>query len=264
MTPIRLRQKIVVGTNSLTESQYPAYTNHCQFWFRLGRSYPDIDFIFANPARMSIDRMRNMTAKTALEVGAEYILFLDDDVLVEPNLGLKQLLDCKADIASGKVCVRGYPFDYMAFKNNNSDELRILNKLPKHGIYDCDAVGFSFALLKVSLLKRLQPPYFITGVNHTEDIYYCLKARQVAPKCTIKINCDCECGHILWPEVIHEANREAYKKYFMEINKIKPPVKLDPNKTNKNGRDRGIDYLDLIKGKQNEQATKIERRVRHS
>jgi len=142
---------IVVGTNALTEVQWPAYTNHCQFWFRLGRSYPDYRFIFSCPPRMSIDRMRNMTAKVAIECNAEYVLFLDDDVLVNPNYGLKQLLDCKADIAAGRVCVRGYPFDYMVFKNvkKDPDHMIICNKLPKKGIYQCDAVGFSFALIKV-------------------------------------------------------------------------------------------------------------------
>jgi hypothetical protein len=238
---LKKRLKIVVGTNSLTEAQYPAYTNHCQFWFRLGRSYPDIDFVFSNPSRMSIDRMRNMTAKTAIATDADYILFLDDDVLVNPNYGLKQLIDCKADIAAGKVCVRGWPFDYMAFLNDG-EGLQILKYMPKKGMLDVDAVGFSFALLKVSLLRRLQEPYFITGVNHTEDIYYCIKARQVVPNCTIKINCECECGHILWPEIINEENREIYMEYFKKINKITEKAK--PN----GAGDRGSEYLKMVKG----------------
>lgn len=243
------RLKIIVGTNSLTEIQYPAYTNHCQFWFRLGRSYPHIDFIISNPSRMSIDRMRNMTAKVALEANADYILFLDDDVIVNPNYGLKQLLDCKADIAAGKVCVRGYPFEYMSFKHGK-EGLVIDKELPKHGIVDRDAIGFSFALIKVSLLKRLQEPYFITGIHHTEDIYFCIKARQVAPKCTIKVNCECECGHILWPEVLFEGNRSAYNEYFEKTNKI--------DKTLKNGagqKDRGLEYLNMVKQAGHERKT---------
>ncbi len=237
------RLKVVVGTNALSEIQYPAYTNHCQFWFRLGRSYPDVDFIFSNPSRMSIDRMRNMTAKVAIETNADYVLFLDDDVLVDPNYGLQQLIDCKADIAAGKICVRGYPFNYMAFKSDEHKELEMLNELPKSGIYDVDAVGFSFALLKVSLLRKLKEPYFVTCLNGTEDVYYCMKARQVAPKCTIKINCDCKCGHILWPEIISDDNRDVYTDYFIEVNNLKPelrnrkPIKID----------RGAEYLKGIK-----------------
>lgn len=216
------RLKIIVGTNSLTEIQYPAYTNHCQFWFRLGRSYPGIDFIISNPSRMSIDRMRNMTAKVAVEQKADYVLFLDDDVIVNPNYGLKQLLDCKADIAAGRVCVRGYPFNYMAFYKNEKGNLDMYKILPKSGVLNCDAVGFSFALIKVSLLKKVEPPYFITTLNSTEDVFFCVKARQTVPKCKIAINCDCRCGHILWPEIMVEDNRDAYTSYFRSINKIPP------------------------------------------
>jgi len=194
---------------------------------------------------MSIDRMRNMTAKVAIESGADYILFLDDDVIVPPNKGLQQLFDCEADVAAGKVCVRGYPFDYMSFTKNKKGGVTMDTKLPKTGIVDKEAVGFSFALLKTSFMRRMQEPYFVTGINHTEDVYYCLKAKQIDPKCKIRINCECECGHILWPEVIFEANRDSYAKYFKEINKI-AAVKNGVKHVAKGG-DRGADYLKKVK-----------------
>jgi len=235
--------KIVVGTNTLTEIQQPAYVNHCQFWFRLGRSYPRIDFIFSAPPRMSIDRMRNMTAKIAIQANADYVLFMDDDVIVPPNHGLQQLLDCEADIAAGRVCVRGWPFDYMVFNKSEEDVdgLYIQSKLPDSGIHSCDAVGFSFALIKVSLLKRMTEPWFITGTNHTEDIYFCKRARSLDQNISIKVNCDCNCGHILWPEVLYESNREAYKQYMLATNPGLG-VKVD----NKEAGFRGEEYLKMV------------------
>ena len=221
-TTERFKGRILVGTNSLTESQYPAYTNHCQFWFRLGRSYPEVDFIFWNPSRMSIDRMRNTAAKAALECEADYLLWLDDDVIVNPNYALQQLLDCNADCAAGKVVIRGYPFDYMVFKRNEAGGLQAVKKLPTKGIYPCDAVGFSFCLIKTDIFKRLTPPWFVTGLNNTEDIYFCVKARQIDPKYSIKVNCSCDCGHILWPEIMDSSNRLAYAKYFKEIGQVPP------------------------------------------
>jgi hypothetical protein len=193
-----------------------------------------------------------MTAKVAIECNAEYVLFLDDDVLVNPNYGLKQLLDCKADIAAGRVCVRGYPFDYMVFKNvkKDPDHMIICNKLPKKGIYQCDAVGFSFALIKVDLIKRLEEPWFVTGLNNTEDIYFCRRARIVDPKCKIAVNCECYCNHILWSETIGEENRKAYKKFVEATN---PGIKVKPGP--ENPVDRGSEYLNMIvdvMGKKNE------------
>jgi hypothetical protein len=236
--------KIVVGTNTLTEIQQPAYVNHCQLWFRLGRSYPQIDFILSAPPRMSIDRMRNMTAKVAIQCNADYVLFIDDDVIVPPNYGLQQLLDCDADVAAGRVCVRGWPFDYMVFNKSEEDQsgLYIQKTLPDHGIVECDAVGFSFVLIRVSLLKRMTEPWFVTGTNNTEDIYFCKRARSLDEKISIKVNCDCACGHILWPEVIFESNREAYKDYMARVN----PSLLEQLDPTKQGQDRGEEYLKMV------------------
>jgi len=243
---------IVVATNSLTNTQYEAYTNHIQKWYNLGRmkKYRNLQFILMNPARMSIDRMRNLAAKTALEVGAKYLLFLDDDVLIQPD-GLGRLLDAKADIAAGKVVIRGYPFDWMIFKKKGKG-LFPCPSLPETGVEPCDAVGFSFCLIKVDLLKKIpttHQPYFVTGVNNTEDIYFCIRARQADPKCTIVCACDALCGHILWPEVMDANNRLEYKRYFERMNpslvKAKKQEAIDKIR-NKRG-DRGGSYLADVK-----------------
>lgn len=170
---------------------------------------------------MSIDRMRNATAKAAIECRADYVLFLDDDVIINPNHGLKHLIDCDADCAAGKVVIRGYPFDYMVFKwqgKKNNRGLVARKTLPKSGIHDFDAVGFSFCLLKTAIFKRLPSPWFVTGLNNTEDIYFCMKARELDPDYSIRVNCDCDCGHILWPEVMDTSNRKQYARYYRSIN----------------------------------------------
>jgi hypothetical protein len=214
--------KIVVGTNSLIESQYEAYSNHCQFWFSLGRYYPDINFIMVNPARMGIDNMRNMAAKVAIEAEADYLLFLDDDVLVPLKTGLHGLLSCESDIAAGNVLIRGYPFEYMAFTRDLitdsivKDDYLTLIKDRRQGVTDVDAVGFSFCLIKTWILRKLAPPWFVTGPNFTEDVYFCVKAKKLFPETTIKVNWEVICGHILWHEVISDSVKDSYKKFFEE------------------------------------------------
>ena len=54
------RKKIVVGVNSLTEAQYPAYSNHCQMWFRFVRSYAEFDFIFVNTGIKVVSKVINL------------------------------------------------------------------------------------------------------------------------------------------------------------------------------------------------------------
>lgn len=241
--------KIFVGINSLTNTMYESYTNHIQTFYRFGRDYPHIQFGLVNPARMSIDRMRNLAAKTVVETEADYLLFIDDDVLVEGD-GLQKLIDCNADIACGPVVIRGYPFDWMTFKGKG-DGLFPMKTLPKTGIVPVDAVGFSFCLIKRELLLKIPTdagkPYFVTGLNNTEDIYFCVRARQAVPDCSIVVECSQRCGHILWPEVMNADNREHYRRYWEKCNPeaVKQSKDADPRKKKQN--DRGVNYLLAIK-----------------
>lgn len=251
---VEKRKKIVVGVNSLTEAQYPAYSNHCQMWFRFGRSYAEFDFIFVNPSRMSIDRMRNMAAKTALECEADYLLFVDDDVLV-PIDGLAKLLRCEADAAAGKAVIRGYPFDWMIFSKVGDESkgeptgLNAYKELPDEGILEIGASGFCFTLLKVDLFRAMKPPYFVTGVSWTEDIYFFIKAKQANPGARFVVDCSVDLGHILWPEVMTSKNRTAYKEMMEKLDPSLLEAKLrsihEPLRPTV-GVDHGQEYLDQI------------------
>lgn len=228
--------KIVVGTNSLTMARHQAYSNHCQLWFRFGRDY-DYDFVFNNPDRMSIDRMRNQCAEIALSIDADYLLFLDDDVLV-PKDCLKKLIAADADIIAGDVMIRGYPFDHMCFEFVEGGKgLKSMAEIPE-GIFDVGAVGFSLCLIKVDLLRKLPKPYFVTGISNTEDIYFCVKAKQFLPETTIKVDASIQCAHILWDETISIHNRGIFQEYYEKQN---PHVLAE-----KESQDRRPSYLNLI------------------
>ena len=237
------RQRIVVGTNSLVSTTQPAYSNHCQMWFRLGRMYPEIDFIYVNPPRMSIDRMRNFCATTAMEHQASHILFIDDDVIIPyPFDFLAKLLACKAPLAAADVIIRGWPFLHMFFKYTK--DKRGLNSV-KHvkaplGPIEVDAVGFSCCLIDVGYLKQLEAPYFVTGLTNTEDIYYCLKLRDKFPESRIVVDTSIQCGHILSAEIIEPQNLKNYREYFKK--QFKPQID-----DNIDAKFRGLPYYQIVK-----------------
>ena len=240
--------RIVVGINSLTESQWPAYNSHLQLFYRLGRDFPKAEMCLYNPSRVGIDRMRNGAAAQVRQGDFDYLLFVDDDV-VPPSQSLQRLLACKADIAAGDVIIRGYPFDHMCFRyvGKKKETLRAMSKYPKNStVIDVDAVGFSLCLIKRELLEKVPEPFFITGTNHTEDVYFCLKARDFAPDCTIRVDTQLTCGHILWPEVISSWNKKLYKQYFEKQNpatkQIKPTTDLKIVRVNSD-----VNYSEIFK-----------------
>lgn len=209
--------RIVIGVNTLTSLDRTAYINHCQFWYRLGRDWPKDEFVFNVPHRMPIDRMRNMTAKIALDTNADYLMFVDDDVLI-PLDCLSKLLTADQDIVAGWTVIRGYPFNNMFFKyvDEEKKNLTYYNKFELNGspILPVDAVGFSCVLIKTSLLKAIPPPYFVTGPYNTEDVYFCIKARQYAPECTIAVETSVLTGHIMDTEVVEPLTRESFKRFY--------------------------------------------------
>lgn len=220
--------KILVAINNLTEVNQFAYANHCQMWYRLGRNMDEHDFGLCNPRRMSIDRMRNFAARAALDYGFDYLLFIDDDVLV-PIDGVKRLLEADKDIIAGVTFIRGYPYHPMIFNfykklvsgdgldtHYMDDYLTLAH--PETGLLQCDAIGFSFCLIKVSLLRKLNPPFFITGENHTEDVYFCNKARVEVPGAEVWVDTKIETAHILGADLIMPTNKAVRMVYDETLN----------------------------------------------
>lgn len=240
------RLKILVGVNTLTVIDQTVYANHCQMWFRFGRSAVDIDFAFYTPRRASIDRMRNEVGKFAVQHEFDYILFIDDDVLV-PFDGLMKLLKADADIAAGWTIIRGYPFDNMFFKYDTPEKVGLkrwngwkeTDLIEGTSILPVDAVGFSFCLIKTSLLHKVPPPYFVTGPFNTEDIYFCIKSRIQYPECTIVIDTSVKTGHLFGSEFIDPGNVEHFKNYI----EAAYPDQVEQNPVSS---DRGDNYLAMV------------------
>ncbi len=210
--------KIIIGINNLTSVDQLAYGNHLQFFYRLGRSAkPDDIHVVCNPRRMSIDRMRNFCAKVALEGEFDWLLFLDDDVIVPPPFKfLERMISYNKDILAGITIIRGYPFHPMVFKEGPDYPESFYDDYKDHkdeeGLVECDAVGFSLCLIKVDLLRKMRPPYFITGPNHTEDIYFCKRAKEQVPGTKIYADPSIETGHILGSEIVEPNSIKFWKQ----------------------------------------------------
>lgn len=204
--------KTLVGINNLTAIDQLAYANHIQFFYRLGKEFPNDYFALCNPRRMTIDRMRNFCAKTALEHEFDWLMFIDDDVLV-PFDCFKKLIVHDKDICAGVTNIRGYPFHPMIF--NFQDKLNhYYDDYKDHvenGLVQCDAVGFSCCLIKVDLLKRMRPPFFITGAAHTEDVFFCVHAKEQVKDVGIFVDPSIECAHILGSDIIEPKAVEFWK-----------------------------------------------------
>ncbi len=235
--------KTLVGINNLTMMDQLAYANHLQFWYRLGKEHPQDNFILCNPRRMSIDNMRNFCAKAAMEMECDYLMFIDDDVLVPFDCYTKMKKHDK-DIVAGVTLIRGYPFEPMIFNfaNKGCHFYQDYKENVVDGLVECDAIGFSCVLIKVSVLKEVRPPYFITGPTHTEDVYFCRKAKEQLPDLKIYVDPTIETAHILGSDILTPEN----VKYWKTFEESRNPMFAQQKKDNKEREDRAIEYLKQI------------------
>lgn len=226
--------KTVVGVNTLANIGKPVYGNHCQFWSKTMKDFPNDEFLFVTPDRMSIDAMRNFTASFALEQDADYLMFIDDDVLVQPET-YKSLREADKDVIMALTFIRSYPFRPMLFErkfthNQNLvldiyDEYR--NNINDNGLVECYAVGFSCVLIKTSLLKKCSKPYFVTAAGHTEDVYFCCKAKKEVEGVSIFVDTKCPTGHVLDPIYVSSENVEKIRDFFKPANVAETEVDRD-------------------------------------
>lgn len=103
-------------------------------------------------AGMPFDHARNQAAMAALDMQAEYLFFLDSDVIPPPDTVLR-LMAHNAPIVSGVYCRRSHPHGVpVAIKDG-----KWLNQLPQNALMEVDLVGAGCLLIRTDVLQKLPP-----------------------------------------------------------------------------------------------------------
>lgn len=206
--------KVMWAINILTEVDGQAYPSHLVHAFRMGRD-TNCEFSLFTPRRMAIANARNAAVEAALRAECDYLFFSDDDMDLHPQT-FKTLLARDRDIVMALCYIRGYPFRPMVFQWMEGEDLqsKIGDQKVKGkaiGLWDeCEksaddtgliepvaAVGCAATLIKTSLLRKMDFPWFYTGTANTEDVYFCIKAQQVDPSVRLAVDTTVPAGHVL-------------------------------------------------------------------
>ena len=219
--------KVLIGVNVLESVSSHVYANHIKFFTNLKLAHPEDTFVFFTPYRMAIDSMRNAAAKIAIQHNCDYLMFIDDDVLIKPET-YSVLKAADKDCIMALTYIRGYPFAPMFFKAFNklvdntgatAEYLTTYDDYQEHidenGLVSCAAVGFSCVLIKMDLIKAVAPPWFLTGPNHTEDVYFCNKARYTLdPEPTIYCHTKIPTSHLMMSDIVTDYNVEKLRESY--------------------------------------------------
>lgn len=123
-----------------------------------------------------VDFNRNIIARDALQKKADYMFWLDSDMVVDGDAILR-LMEHDKDIVSGLYFKKRDLLPVMYVRRGNLYEsLREWEKT----IFRADAVGMGCVLIKSQVFRSIKPPWFVYNVREPkgEDIYFCEKARE--------------------------------------------------------------------------------------
>jgi hypothetical protein len=107
---------------------------------------------------MPYDHARNSACQAALDSGADFLYFLDSDV-VPPNDAVLRLMAHNLPIVSGVYFRRSPPLGVPVLMKRNpiGGQLSWLSHLPGPGLLEVDVVGAGCLLIQRQVLEKLPP-----------------------------------------------------------------------------------------------------------
>ena len=145
---------------------------------------------------------RDNLAKKALKMDADYVLWLDSDMVFDPDV-LERLLEDKekGDIISGLYFRRAAPFSPVLYESLelSKDNIPIYTEFSAipEDVFECAGIGFGCAFMKTDVFLAVALKYgqmFHPFCGMGEDLAFSWRARQ----CGFKIVCDpkIKLGHV--------------------------------------------------------------------
>jgi len=172
--------------------------------YSFGRRYTEHEFFLAIKSKSEQFRARNAIVEAAIQVGSDYLLFLDDDMVVEwhgrtdsaPSYNfLHQLLQHDKDIIGALYYQRGGECRPVLMRETEAGAYRWLNDHEvKHELQRVDVQGGGCMLINMRVFDKVPSPWFVPETDLGTDIQICRNAAKEG----FEVWCDTsiELGHV--------------------------------------------------------------------
>jgi len=148
---------------------------------------PDDETVFFMPVDRPTTSSRSDAVKTAQQIEAESLLFIDSDMEFQPDL-YERLKAVPGDIVCGLFWQRRVPsFPTICIKKKAPDGTDLLETITPDGtVQDIDSCGMAATLIRKPVLDWAQYPAFQHLGAISEDFVFCLRAKDAG----FAIRCD--------------------------------------------------------------------------
>lgn len=161
----------------------------------------------------TIEVARNEIVADFLKTEAEWLFFLDSDVVVPPD-AIKRLLSYDLPIVSGVYYVREpqsgvlHPAMWRRKPGSETDFIPVV-EFGFSTLVEVDAVGAGCLLINRLVLEKMKPPWFKYTRDHTgegmgEDFLFCTQAKKLGYK--VMADPTVMCDHLNMTKVVFPGN----------------------------------------------------------
>lgn len=156
------------------------------------------------------------------EVDADYLFFVDDDMLCPPDL-FYRLVKHDKPIVAALAFTRNpdhQPVIYETIEGYDASVqqryglTKFVKNYPRNTLVECDAVGFGAVLIKTEVLKKLEKPWFFGMASTGEDVTFCIKAKKAG--FSVWMDTATKLGHLGAPTIITEEYSDNWHKLDLE------------------------------------------------
>lgn len=191
---------------------------------KLLKETPRFEFYQFTCGRMHVHVAREEMGKRALQIDADYLFMIDDDMTSDYDL-FDKLYASHKDIVAPLAFTRNFPHKPVMYsciegwdpviQKEHFINHAVMN-YPKDRLVECDAVGFGAVLIDVKALKGTPQPWFMNPNSTGEDINFCYQAKKRGFRTWMDTRI--KLGHISHPLIVTEEYVQAqWKAYGMEI-----------------------------------------------
>lgn len=155
---------------------------------------------------------RNTAALGALELEADGVIWVDDDILIPADAIIK-MVSYEKDFVSGLYFQKYPPYHPVVFAWTGK-LFSFLHSLPEHDVLaEVDGVGFGCVYTSAKLLKAVLDKYEkpFEWREFSEDLTFCRRANEVG--CRPWVDTSIRCGH---GHQVHYIGTEDFLKYKEE------------------------------------------------
>lgn len=212
------KPRIVIGVPCYGSVAPDVLEDFATFTYHLGRRMPEYDFFLAIKTKSEQFRARNAIVEAAQQVNADWLLMLDDDMIVNPlrettaassDYGfLEKLLAHDKDICGALYWQRsGACAPVLMTKVGETGYRFLRDDEVTHGLQKVDVAGGGCLLIKMRMFDRLPQPYFGPEFQYGTDIQLCRAAQ--AKGFDIWADTSIELGHVRDERVIVTSRNRA-------------------------------------------------------